>query len=68
MQIVDFASHAVFRWYEAGDDSYIRQIDHKFDSEMHKKHGQKCYPMASTRPYPPASTTVTTARGTPPSA
>jgi hypothetical protein len=49
MQIVDFASYAVFRWYESGDDSYLRKIEGKFDSEQHKQHGLKCYPLASTK-------------------
>lgn len=52
MQIVDFASYAVFRWYESGDESYLRKIDGLFDSEMHKKHGLKCYPLVSTKLLP----------------
>jgi hypothetical protein len=53
MQIADFASYSVFRWYEASDDSYIKRIIHKFEHDRTKCHGLKCYPLACTRPYPP---------------
>lgn len=53
MQIADFCSYAVFRWYETDDDSYLRQINHKFDKEGRKLHGLKCYPLECTKPYPP---------------
>jgi hypothetical protein len=55
MQIADFCSYAVFRWYEAGDSSYISRIHHKFDCEAHKLHGLKCYPLACTKTYLPAA-------------
>jgi hypothetical protein len=54
MQIADFASYSVFRWYEANDDTYIKKVIHKFDREGKKCHGIKCYPLACTRTYPPA--------------
>jgi hypothetical protein len=51
MQIADFAAYAVYRWYEHGDDSYLRTIYSKFDRQGVKLHGLKCYPLESTRPY-----------------
>jgi hypothetical protein len=50
MQIADFCSYAVYRWYEANDDTYLRQIEHKFDREGRKLHGIKCYPLESLKP------------------
>ena len=55
MQIADFASYSVFRWYESNDDSYIKKVIHKFDHEGQKCHGLKCYPLACTHTYPPVS-------------
>ncbi len=52
MQVADFTSYAVYRWYEAGDDSYIRIINRKFDRERHKMHGLRCYPLECTRALP----------------
>ncbi len=52
MQIADFCSYAVFRWYEAGHDTYLQKIEHKFDREGQKIHGLKCYPLECTKPYP----------------
>ena len=52
MQIADFCSYAVYRWYEAGDDYYLRKIEHKFDREGKKLHGLKCYPLECTKAYP----------------
>ena len=52
MQIADFCSYAVYRWYEASDDTYLRKIEHKFDREGQKIHGLKCYPLECTKPYP----------------
>lgn len=53
MQIADFAAYAVYRWYEHGDDTYLSQIYKKFDREGAKLHGLKCYPLESSRAYPP---------------
>ena len=55
MQIADFTSYAVYRWYEANDDSYLKRIYHKFDKESHKVHGLKCYPLSCTKAYPPTT-------------
>jgi len=60
MQIADFSSYAVFRWYEANDGSYMSQIHHKFDSESHKIHGLKCYPLICTKCYPPKPAAIPT--------
>jgi hypothetical protein len=49
MQVADFTSYAVYRWYEAGDDTYLRIINHKFDRERARVHGLKCYPLESTK-------------------
>jgi hypothetical protein len=56
MQIADFAAYAVYRWYEHGDDTYLKQINNKFDRVGSRLHGLKCYPLESTRTYPPAGT------------
>lgn len=53
MQVADFTAYAVYRWYEAGDDSYLKLIHHKFDREGTKIHGLKCYPLESGKSYPP---------------
>jgi len=53
MQIADFAAYAVYRWYEHGDDSYLKQIYNKFDRHGSKLHGLKCYPLESTKTHPP---------------
>jgi hypothetical protein len=52
MQIADFATYAVYRWYEHGDDSYLKLINSKFDRQGSKLHGLKCYPLESTKAYP----------------
>ena len=52
MQIADFASYAVFRWYESGDDGYLKLISDKFDTQHGKVHGLKCYPLVSTKIFP----------------
>ncbi len=52
MQIADFCSYAVFRWYEAGDDTYLKKIKRRFDRKGQKIHGLKCYPLECTRPHP----------------
>jgi len=57
MQIADFCSYAVYRWYEIGDDTHLRKIEHKFDREGQKIHGLKCYPLECTKPYPVAAKT-----------
>ncbi len=31
MQVADFAAYAVYRWYEAGDSSYLKLIHNRFD-------------------------------------
>jgi hypothetical protein len=49
IQIADFAAHAVYRWYEHGDDSYLTRIQPKFDRQDSKLHGLKCYPVESTK-------------------
>jgi len=49
MQLADFAAYAVFRWYEANDDTYLKAILRKFDKQGNKLHGLKCYPLASTK-------------------
>ncbi len=36
MQVADFTAYAVYRWYEAGDDSYLKLIHHKFDREVRR--------------------------------
>src|ERR1039458_4846740 len=53
MQIADFSAYAVFRWYESGDDSYLPKIHSKFDRELHRVHGLKCYPLICTKHSPP---------------
>jgi hypothetical protein len=55
MQIADFAAYAVYRWYEAGDDTYLKLIYNKFDKRGSKLHGLKCYPIESTKNYQPAA-------------
>lgn len=52
MQMADFCSYAVYRWYEAGDDSFLKKILTKFDKEGKKIHGLKCYPVESTKRLP----------------
>ena len=52
MQIADFASYAVFRWYESGDESYLKKIINKFEHDGRRTHGLKCYPLACTKGYP----------------
>lgn len=52
MQIADFAAYSVYRWYEAGDDSYLKIVFGKFDRQGTKLHGLKCHPLESTKPYP----------------
>jgi hypothetical protein len=52
MQVADFTSYAVYRWYEAGDDTYLRIINHKFDREGSRVHGLKCYPLERTKLLP----------------
>jgi hypothetical protein len=49
MQIADFAAYALYRWYEAGDDSYLKLIYNRFDKQGAKLHGLKCYPLESTK-------------------
>lgn len=51
MQIADFCSYAVYRWYEADDPTYLRLIEHKFDREGRKLHGLKCYPLECTKTF-----------------
>ncbi len=53
VQIADFCAYAVYRWHEANDDSYLRVLHHKFDRHAKKIHGLKCYPVESTKNYPP---------------
>ncbi len=53
MQIADFAAYAVYRWYEHGDGGYLRLIRHKFDRQVGKLHGLKCYPLESTKAHVP---------------
>ena len=53
MQIADFAAYAVYRWYEHGDNAYLKLINNKFDHEGSRLHGLKCYPLESTKSYPP---------------
>jgi hypothetical protein len=52
MQIADFAAYAVYRWYEHGDDTYLKLINNKFDRQGSTLHGLKCYPLESTKTYP----------------
>jgi hypothetical protein len=52
MQIADFCAYAAYRWYEAGDDLFLKKILAKFDKEGKKIHGFKCYPVESTRRLP----------------
>ena|SRR5437762_9286072 len=52
VQIADFTAYAVYRWYEHGDDTYLRIIHHKFDRVGTKVHGLKCYPLESAKTYP----------------
>lgn len=52
MQIADFAAYAVYRWYEHGDETYLRIIYGKFDRQGSKVHGLKCYPLEATKSYP----------------
>jgi hypothetical protein len=54
MQIADFVAYAVYRWYEAGDDSYLKLIHRKFDHLGSKVHGLKCYPLNPEKQFPPA--------------
>ena len=56
MQIADFAAYAVYRWYEHGDDTYLKLINNKFDRLGSRLHGLKCYPLECTRTYPPRAT------------
>lgn len=56
MQISDFSAYAVYRWYEANDDTYLRLIHHKLDRVGQKIHGLKCYPLESTKTWPPKKT------------
>lgn len=49
MQLADFTAYAVFRWYEANDDRFLKLILQKFDKHGKKLHGLKCYPLASTK-------------------
>ena len=49
MQLADFSAYAVFRFYEFGDDSFLKLIHHKFDKQGSKIHGFKCYPIGSTK-------------------
>jgi len=53
MQMADFAAYAVYRWYEHGDDSFLKLIYHRFDRQGQKLHGLKCYPLDSTKAYSP---------------
>jgi len=53
MQLADFTAYAVFRWYEANDDTYLKTILKKFDRQDQKLHGLKCYPLSSTKPCKP---------------
>jgi Protein of unknown function (DUF3800) len=53
MQVADFTSYAVFRWYESNDDAYLKCIHNKFDKDRAKCHGLKCYPLTCTKSYPP---------------
>jgi len=52
MQVADFTSYAIYRWYEAGDDTYLRIIHRKFDRQGIKIHGLKCYPLECTKQLP----------------
>jgi hypothetical protein len=52
MQVADFTAYAVYRWYEAGDDDFLKLIYHKFDKQGGKSHGMKCYPLESFKKYP----------------
>lgn len=52
MQLADFCSYAVYRWYEANDISLITQIHSKFDREGKKIHGLKCYPVEAMKRLP----------------
>ena len=52
MQLADFAAHAVYRWYEAGDPTNLKAIQHKFDRDRNRIHGLKCYPMECTKACP----------------
>jgi hypothetical protein len=54
MQIADFAAYAVYRWYEHGDDTYLKVIYRKFDHQGSKLHGLKCHPLEATKSYPPS--------------
>lgn len=53
MQLADFTAYAVYRWYEAGDAGYLKDIYHRFDHDRTTVHGLKCYPLEATKPYPP---------------
>jgi hypothetical protein len=53
MQIADFAAYALYRWYEAGDKSYLKIIYNRFDKQGSKLHGLKCYPLDSTKTFVP---------------
>ena len=54
MQIADFAAYAVYRWYEHGDDAYLKLIYGKFDRQGTRLHGLKCYPLESTKAFVPS--------------
>jgi hypothetical protein len=47
----DFAAYAVYRWYEHGDGSFLKKIQHKFCHQGRRVHGLKCYPLESTKAY-----------------
>lgn len=49
MQLADFVAYAVYRWYEANDNTLLKLILQKFDRQGSKMHGLKCYPLASTK-------------------
>jgi hypothetical protein len=51
MQLADFTAYAIYRWYESGDDGYVKIIKPRFDHYGAKIHGTKCYPLGSTRPW-----------------
>ena len=53
MQLADFTAYAVYRWYEFGDAQYIGAVYHKLDHDRSRIHGLKCYPLESTKKYPP---------------
>jgi hypothetical protein len=53
IQIADFVAYAIYRWYEHEDPSYLKLIYNRFDRQSGKLHGLKCYPLESTKSYPP---------------